>query len=167
MSPERARPRAIAAPGLAATALLAACAGTGPSGAEETTVQHAFETVLAQAHSGIAERRREVIHDEETWGRLWAEIHAGAVPAPPRPAVDFARDMLILVASGTRSSGGYSIKVRSVATRGGRLEVSVLETCPARGAMVTLALTQPVEVVRVPKLPLAPTFQDARADSCG
>jgi hypothetical protein len=111
-------------------------------------------------------RRREVIRDEASWARLWGEIHAGVTPGPPLPPVDFAHHMLIAVASGTRPSGGFSIKVRSVATRGETLEVSVLESCPAQGAMVSMALTRPVEVVRVARLAQAPTFQEARTSSC-
>jgi len=149
---------------LVAVAVLVACAAAGPSDAGET--EHPFETLLAESYSGLAERRREVVRDEASWARLWAEIHPGVTPAPPRPPVDFARQMLIVVASGTRRSGGVSIKVRSVTTRGGRLEVEVLETCPARGAMVTEALTQPVEVILLARLTHAPTFRDTRAPSC-
>jgi hypothetical protein len=58
------------------------------------------------------------------------------------------------------------VKVRGVATRGGRLEVVVLESCPAQGAMVTAALTQPVEVVRVARLSQTPTFKEQRDSSC-
>jgi hypothetical protein len=93
-------------------------------------------------------------------------FHAGYTPAPPLPLVDFAQHMLIAVALGTRPSGGFGVKVRSVASRGERLEVAVVESCPAPGAMVTQSLTQPVEVVRVPRLAQTPTFQEARAASC-
>jgi hypothetical protein len=146
-------------------ALLVACAA-GTSRGAQATIEHPFETILVEAHSGVSERRREVIRDEASWARLWAEIHAGLTPAPPVPAVDFARQMLIAVALGTRPSGGFGVKVRSVASRGERLEVAVAESCPAAGAMVTLSLTQPVEVVRVPRLTQTPTFQETRAAAC-
>ncbi|HSD29532.1 MAG TPA: protease complex subunit PrcB family protein [Vicinamibacteria bacterium] len=164
MSPEAARLGAGAGLLLAASALLAACAAAGPR--DTGDVEHPFEALLAEAHSGLAEPRREVVRDEAGWARMWAEIHAGVTPAPPRPAVDFGRHMLVVVASGTRPSGGFAIKVRSVATRGGKVEVVVLETCPAPDAMVTMELTQPVEVVRVPMLTQPVAFQEARAGSC-
>jgi len=154
----------VAGLGLTAAILVACAAGT--SGGSQATIEHPFETLLAEAHSGISERRREVVRDEASWARLWAEIHAGFTPAPPLPAVDFARHMLIAVALGTRPSGGFGVKVRSVASRGERLEVSVAESCPAAGAMVTLSLTQPVEVVRVARLTQTPTFQETRAAAC-
>lgn len=164
MSPEATRFGAGAGLVLAVSALLAACAAAGPGDAVDT--EHPFETLLAEAHSGLGEPRREVVRDEAGWARLWADIHAGVTPAPPLPTVDFGRHMLIAVASGTRPSGGFAIKVRSVATRGGKLEVVVLETCPAPDAMVTMELTRPVEVVSVPRLKEPATFQEARAGPC-
>ena len=149
-----------------AAAVLAACAAAGPGDSGEAGAAQPLETLLAESYSGLARPRREVVGDEPTWARLWAEIHEGVTPAPPLPEVDFARNMLIAVALGTRPSGGYGIKVRSVTVRGERLHVSVLETCPARGARVTTGLTQPVEVVRVPRLAQAPKFEDTRAAEC-
>lgn len=165
MTAEAVKAGAIAGPALAA-ALLLACATAGTSGASQTAMEHPFETVLAEVHSGLPERRREVIRDETSWVRLWAEVHAAVVPAPPLPPVDFGRHMLIAVASGTRPSGGFAIKVRSVATRGGALEITVAETCPAPGAMVSMGLSQPLEVVKAPRLTQAPKFQETRALSC-
>jgi len=164
VSPETARHATVAGLALAASALLAACTAAGPG--EPADAEHPFETVLAEAHSGLAEQRREVVRDEAAWVRLWAEIQAGVDPQPPRPPVDFTRDMLIAVATGTRPSGGFSIKVRRVATRGETLEVAVLETCPAPGAMVSMGLSQPVEVVRAARLTQPLTFRDERAASC-
>ncbi len=129
-------------------------------------MEQPFETILAEAHSGLPERRREVIRDEASWAQLWAEIHAGSTPAPTPPPVDFARHMLIAVALGTRPSGGFGVRVRSVASRGERLEVTVVESCPEPGAMVSMALTQPVEVVRVTTRVPAPVFRETRAASC-
>ena len=154
----------VASLGLTAALLVACAAGT--SGGSEATVEHPFETILSQAHSGIREPRREVIRDEASWARLWAEIHAVVTPAPPLPPVDFAQHMLIAVALGQRQSGGFGVKVRGVASRGERLEVSVAESCPAAGAMVTMSLTQPVEVVRVARLAQTPSFKETRAATC-
>ena len=155
----------IAGLGLAGAALVAACATAGAS-AGENPAEHPFQAILAAAHTGLAERRREVIRDPASWARLWSEIHAGLTPAPPLPPVDFAQHMLIAVALGTRPSGGFGVKVENVTTRGGRLEIAVVEACPAAGAMVTQSLTQPVEVVRAPRLAQTPTFRELRAASC-
>lgn len=145
---------------------LAACAAGVPSGSGGTPAEVRFETILDEVSSGLHERRREVILDEAGWARLWAQIHEGVTPQPALPPVDFSRDMLIAVATGTRPTGGFDIKTRSVARRGERLEVVVLETCPAPGDRVSMGLTQPVEVVRVERLAQAPIFQETRTASC-
>ncbi len=154
-----------ALPTFAAVALAACVAGT-PSRSGGTPAELSFETILDEATSGLHERRREVVRDEAGWARLWAQIHEGVTPPPAVPPVDFSRDMLIAVATGTRATGGFGIKIRSVARRGDRLEVVVLETCPAPGDRVSMGLTQPVQVVRVERLDQAPTFQETRAASC-
>jgi hypothetical protein len=135
-------------------------------GGGEAGEELSFETVLDQASSGLGERMREVIRDEDAWARLWESIQGGVTPRPPLPTVDFSRHMLIAVATGARSTGGFGIAVKSVATRGDRLEVRVVETCPPPGAMVIMALTQPVAVVRLEKLALFPTFQEEKGSSC-
>lgn len=149
---------------LSALALLACT--SGPSGSDGSGSAQAFATVVTAFHSGISEKRREVVRDQAGWTRLWAEIHAGRTSAEAAPTVDFSRHMLIVVALGTRPTGGFAVKVRGVETRGDRLEVAVLESCPPPGAMVIAALTQPVEVVRVPWLDQQPTFKEQREPSC-
>ena len=147
-----------------AIVLLAACAAAGP-GPGGGSAQD-FQTLLAEARSGLAEPRREVVRDQAGWSRLWADIHAGAEPDPPLPVIDFADQMLIVVASGTRPSGGNSIGVTRVERLGDRLDVEVLETCPAAGARVSMALVQPVEVIRLARSELPTRFRDRRDSSC-
>jgi hypothetical protein len=161
---EAARRVTVSALVVTACAFAAACASAGPSGGSDA--EQRFETVISETHSGLASARREVIRDAASWSRLWAEINAGRTPAPELPAVDFAREMLIAVATGTRPSGGFSIRVTGVTALGDVLEIAVLERCPASGAIVTQALTQPVEVVRVAKLAQPPSFRDTRTGAC-
>jgi hypothetical protein len=159
VSPDRSAVAARAA--LAAGVLLAACAAAGPE-----DVEVPFEALVSETHSGLVEERREVVRDETGWARLWDEIYASVTPRPSRPAVDFARDMLVVAATGTRPSGGFAIRVTGVTQRGDDLEVTVLETCPPPGAMVTMELTRPVAVVSVPRLALVPRFTERRSASC-
>ena len=151
---------------LAVAALAVACAAGGPMGGGEMGEERPFETILNQTTSGLGERTREVIRDEDAWARLWERIQEGVSPRPALPPVDFSRHMIIAVATGARPTGGFGIAVKSVATRGDRLEVRVVETCPPRGAIVIMVLTQPVAVVRLDKLDQAPTFLESKDPSC-
>lgn len=156
------------APGLAlaAAALAVACATGGTAGGGQSAGELAFEPILEESASGLNEPLREVVRDAERWARLWEQVYSGVTPRPTRPAVDFSRHMLIAVATGTRRTGGFDVAVRSVAVRDTALEVVVLESCPAADARVTMALTRPVEVVRLDRLPQAPTFRETKAPSC-
>jgi hypothetical protein len=96
-------------------------------------------------NTGISESRRLVIRDANTWGRFWAELGVGE-----RPAIDFSQNLVVAVAAGQRSSGGYEIAVRRVSQANSDLTIEVEETAPGPNCMTTSALTQPVDVVVLP-----------------
>jgi hypothetical protein len=119
-----------------------------PTGAPESpspmsaTGSLEFRRIGQWAHSGIADSRRMVIQDQEAWTAFWTELGVGE-----RPEVDFKRNVVIAVAMGQRSSGGYDIAVQGVSGAAGELTVDVIETSPAPTCATTMALTQPVDVV--------------------
>ena len=96
-------------------------------------------------HTGINEKRRLVIRDANAWAAFWSELGVG-----DRPAVDFTRDLVVAVAGGQQSSGGYEVAVDRVTQNNGELTIEVVETSPGPNCMTTSALTQPVDVVVVP-----------------
>jgi hypothetical protein len=149
----------------AALVLAAGCAAERTVDGGETSTPIPYQTLLDETHSDLDQPLSEVVRDEPTWWSLWTRIYRGANPRAA-PEVDFSRDMLIAVATGTRPSGGFGVTVRSVVVRDDALEVEVLETCPPPDAMVTMALTQPVEVVRLNRLPQGPVFRQVRSPSC-
>jgi hypothetical protein len=95
--------------------------------------------------TGVAEARRLVIRDANTWAEFWSELGVGE-----RPEVDFTRDLVVAVAAGQRPTGGHEIAVDKVTHNDGVLTISVLETSPGPNCMTTASLTQPVDVVVVP-----------------
>lgn len=95
--------------------------------------------------TGISEARRLVIRDANSWADFWSELGMG-----DRPEVDFTRDLIVAVAAGQRSSGGYEIAIDRVWQASGELTVEVVETAPGPNCITTAALTQPVDVVAVP-----------------
>lgn len=67
------------------------------------------------------------------------------------PRVDWAHREAILVASGPRSSTGYSLQVVSLYARGGRLALTVKERTPSLGEPVTAKVTYPFVLITVPR----------------
>jgi hypothetical protein len=115
--------------------------GYGPYGSPATVE---IRRIGQWTRTGISEARRLVIRDANAWAEFWAELGVG-----DRPAVDFSRDLVIVVAAGQRPTGGHEIAVSKVSQANGELRVEVVETTPGPNCMSTSALTQPVDVVVV------------------
>ncbi|MEW5929598.1 MAG: protease complex subunit PrcB family protein [Gemmatimonadota bacterium] len=100
--------------------------------------------------SGYTAPARQVVRSEAEWRTVWARLHESVMPQPPVPAIDFSRETVLVAALGQRSSGGFSILVDSVYDAGSTLRAVVRRSSPGAGCTVTAALTQPVDVVRIP-----------------
>lgn len=151
---------------LAVAPLPTLAAGTAPSQGPAAGDAVPHETLVSQAYSGIESPLREVIREPAAWEDLWRRIHAGTSPVPPPPPVDFEREMLVVAALGTRMSGGFGISVTRVIAGEEGLRVTLRESCPPPGAMVTMALVQPVQVIRVPRADQPVVFELERAPEC-
>jgi hypothetical protein len=110
--------------------------------------------------SGMTTKQRLVIRDGAAWADVWKQITSPFQPVPPVPEVDFAKNVLIVAAMGTRSSGGYSIAVDGVRIVAGGAKVSVTEESPGSGCFTTQALTAPVAVVVVRRFAGEATFAE-------
>jgi len=121
-----------------------------------TAIDEAFgdagvRRIAHSAYNGFDQSARTVIRDQESWQAAWTTLYIGMTPAPPAPpAVDFSRSTVILVALGTRPTGGFDITVSRVARDAGVLYVEVTSTSPGDRCGTTQALTRPVDIVVVP-----------------
>jgi hypothetical protein len=120
-----------------------------------TLVQHGGN------HSPYHEHARLLIHDEDEWEQRWSQIVGDDTPSP---AVDFSRDMVLVVAMGVRSTSGYSITVEGVFENAEGLYVQVLETSPGPNCGVLDAISAPVIAVAIPHRDV-PVFWLERADT--
>jgi hypothetical protein len=112
------------------------------------------------SYSGIDDSLRLVVRDAQAWRAVWQTIHRRAAPMPPVPPVDFAREMIVVAALGARPSGGFAIRVDSVIHLGDSLEVVVRKDLPGRSCLLSAAVTQPVDLARVPARPLPVRFRE-------
>lgn len=139
-----------------------------PSATRLTSQPAAMRPISASARlftsqtSSIAEAEVRVLRDEAAWSATWRALQPEPAEGPV-PAVDFARDMVVVVAGGERTSGGHAVRVDGVSdAAGGRgLVLHVTRTAPGEGCMTTMAITAPVDVVRVPRAD-GPVRLDAR-----
>jgi hypothetical protein len=68
--------------------------------------------------------------------------------------------MIVVAALGQRPTGGYSILVDSAQLTVESLTVTVRRVSPGNGCFLTQALTQPVDVSRLPRTDNAVEFVD-------
>ena len=141
---------------------IAACAPMagrveGDSGSASKTPRRIGDTVLRLYHSdwsGIDTAVRLVVKDSSAWRMAWTQVGVNTA----LPPVDFSDQMVVLAAMGTLSSGGYDVNVDSVAAVGSEYLIFVRTRKPAEDCGVPATLTQPVDVVRVPRRGLSTRF---------
>ncbi len=111
---------------------------------EADSLQHLFQ----DAYSGLHHAFRAVLQDSSNYRDVWDRATLGRRNLP---AVDFSREMVIVVAMGARSSTQQSIRIQSVRAAGPLLQVRVLLVAPAPGCIVGNMETYPADIVRVPR----------------
>jgi hypothetical protein len=127
------------------------CMSGFPEEAEPVMFDRLPEISALRSYGGITTRERLVIRDQKTWASTWVDIVGSLRPVPPTPSVDFADQVLIVTAMGTRSSGGYAIEIEEVHTWKGDAWISVREQSPGPSCLTTDAFSDPVDVAVVPR----------------
>ena len=128
---------------------LVACSSTRSAEPSDSSGPVAFESIARQEQSGLTEPEHSVIRTQQAWVELWQRINVYRIPAPPAPTLDFARDMVVLVALGQRPSAGHSVEVVAIERDGSFLRVRAKSRAPAPGAVQAAVLTHPFHAVRV------------------
>ena len=119
---------------------------------------------VAHAYSSGFDRPvRAVIRDQESWRAAWTTLYIGMSPVVVPPTIDFSRSTVILVALGSRPSGGYDITISRVARDARVLYLQVTSTSPGDRCFVSAALTQPVDIVVVPHIVDETVFVERKA----
>jgi hypothetical protein len=107
------------------------------------------------------------VTDSAAWDALWAQIIRGSSPQPV-PRVDFDSQMLIVVTMDRRPTGGYGITIDSVRAVNGRVRAFVTEWSPGTRCGVTEAITEPVGLARLRRVPMPVEFVErTRVSECG
>lgn len=154
---------------LSALLLAAGCGGAGtlgpgdarsagPAGDPVPLTRLRPEPYSFSFYSGLTDSARVVVRDAREWEAVWREVWRNQTPVPPLPEIDFAREMVVVAALGSRSSGGYGIIVeRAARTREG-VEVSVLKQSPGPRCGAPAAITTPVDIARLGRVDGAVRF---------
>lgn len=118
-------------------------------------------------YSEIREPERLVIRDQAAWVEAWASLWPALAPIPAPPNVDFGREMIVFVALGERPSSGYSILVDSAGKNAQGVTIWIGSSAPGPHCGTTLALTQPVDIARLPRIETPVHFvETSRISDC-
>jgi hypothetical protein len=125
---------------------------------------------------GVPEAFSKAVTNSREWTALWREIGSrntveGEENGRTReaPEIDFANYTLLVVASGARPSGGYSVALQSVWESESHVEVMALELRPlGRNCTAIAIVTYPVAFALIPHTSKPVRFTIQQADlTCG
>lgn len=137
---------------MAALALLVGENVVSPSSdyGQDRTILLPFVTVDKGFTSGIRERRFVVMRTREEWEELWRVHRLSSHRERKIPPVDFDQEMIVVVFSGEKRTGGYGIEIIKIEEDRGKCQINVIfrETQPPPDAMVIQVLTQPYHIVK-------------------
>jgi carotenoid cleavage dioxygenase-like enzyme len=153
-------------------ALIAGCGGsdvTQPPGTPLSVVRLRSEPYSFSYYSGLNKPARLVIRDAIAWRTVWNQIYATQTPVPSLPEIDFSREMVIVAALGSRSTGGYGILLTAASEAEDEGAVVIVDSSsPGSNCMVTDAFTQPVDIARLPLRRGSVTFTErSHVSNCG
>lgn len=170
-------PGSLTAPSFGVVLLLGFCGGDPPEVAPDFSPTLAplpeRDRLYFDDSGGIQDSMRLVIRDPERWAEVWERATARRASPPQRPAIDFSRHMVVLVAAGLRGAEDR-IRVDSVGVHeqltpsGDRERVFKVIVRTVDGCPVFEADVYPVEIVRVPAFdgPVAFEERTARSPDC-
>mmetsp|Transcript_24573 Transcript_24573/g.28315 ORF Transcript_24573/g.28315 Transcript_24573/m.28315 type:complete len:248 (+) Transcript_24573:55-798(+) len=107
-----------------------------------------FTSVERGYYSSLKETLTETCRTREEFEILWKK-HENSLENIP--TIDFNTNMLLCVFRGSQNTGGYDIHVESVKETDSEIIATCLTSDPPPGAGTTNALTQPHDIVSVPK----------------
>lgn len=110
-----------------------------------------MQTIDKGVSSGITRCYQTVIRNQREWQSLWRAHNRYQLSVRSAPEVDFSRNMLIAIFAGTKNTGGYVLTIGDVQFSRNQLLVHATLTSPPVDRMSTQALSQPYEIVQVPR----------------
>jgi hypothetical protein len=119
------------------------------SGGENEKVS--FEVIHEGSYSAISDKRELIIYNESQYKELMNDVYKNLDQMPKITAIDFKKNSLVAVFIGSRSSGGYQVKIDSIIETSNNLAVNITETTPGKNCMVTDGITSPFVILRITK----------------
>ena len=98
--------------------------------------------------SGDVNQQNKVITSEKEWEQLVSKL---SVSQTNLPEIDFSKNTLLVLIDKVRNTGGFSVEVENIKVENDKLIVAVKHVGPKPTDMVTMAIDQPFQVVKINK----------------
>ena len=133
----------------ATIARMRADAARVPEGASPVPLRTLVRDQYAVVSSNPRSELRELVRDSAVWRVVWQRV--GGDSATPAPAVDFAREQVVVVQDTLRSSAGDERHVAAAYTRADSLVVVLWRQRPGASCTVGETVSRPRHVVVLPR----------------
>lgn len=107
------------------------------------------EAVLQGDRSEVHALTIQRVRTTREWTALWSQLGPRVTRAQPPVPFDFSAGQLLAFLAGDQRSGGVEVSVRGIDVLPDRLALRVHFSYPGPGCVVSTALTQPFQVVRI------------------
>ena len=111
---------------------------------------------------------RLVIKNRDEFSNFWKRLTAHVPPGgwvPPRPEIDFSKEMVVVAAMGARPTSGYWTIIDGACEAGGQVQVFVSNVEDATCSGRFPAVTYPADAIRLPRSDLPIVFRETQV-SC-
>jgi hypothetical protein len=116
-------------------------AGAGAQGLNSFEV---FAPHSSSLEMGMERPLQRVLTSEAEWRAVWSEIQSRTRDETALPEIDWQRNMMLVIALGSRRSGGYAVVFGSIYESNAEIRVEVYEMMPGEDCVVTTGVTYPM-----------------------
>jgi hypothetical protein len=124
------------------TLILISCGASSP---KKSVANSLYEVLTQQADGGASIRFFEILSDEKEIAMLQNDEK---LKNKIKPA-DIQTSNFIVLNMGEKTSGGYKIGIESAVETDKNIIITIKETAPESGAMVTQEITTPYSIVKI------------------
>lgn len=119
-----------------------------PANQETDTMTSIYQGSLKGDGSEGFAKQNIVINSTAEWQYFLTKI---AVDNQFKDVIDFSKQTVLIAIDSKRNTGGFSIAISKKIEKEGKLQVTITSEGPKPTDMVTMALTQPIHIVKINK----------------
>ena len=114
--------------------------------------------LLSGSHNNITKEDNLIIRSQAELEKIYTTINKTRRPGYSVPKIDFSKEIVIALFMGSKTSGGYSIKIDHIDFKPEETLVNIIKSKPS--GMATSVMTQPFYIAKIPKMAKKIVFAD-------